>query len=72
MQRGDSVRLVKVAHTVNGSAANLGAREMVRIRAELQVLGEAENIGLAASLVADLESQFGSVRDAILSEGTAG
>lgn len=52
MQRGDSVRLVKVAHTLKGSAANLGAGEMVRICAELQVLGEAENIGIAASLVA--------------------
>jgi signal transduction histidine kinase/DNA-binding response OmpR family regulator len=72
VQNGDSVRLVKVAHTLKGSAANLGAREMVRICAELQVLGEAENISIAPSLVADLESQFGSVRDAILSEGATG
>jgi len=72
VQSGDSGRLVKVAHTLKGSAANLGAREMVRICAELQVLGEAENIGIAPSLVADLESQFGSVRDAILSEGATG
>jgi signal transduction histidine kinase/DNA-binding response OmpR family regulator len=72
VQNGDLVRLVKVAHTLKGSAANLGAREMVRICDELQVLGEAENIGIAPSLVADLESQFGSVRDAILSEGAVG
>jgi signal transduction histidine kinase/DNA-binding response OmpR family regulator len=71
VQNGDSVRLTKIAHTLKGSAANLGAREMVRICAELQVLGEAENISIAPSLVADLESQFGSVRDAILSEGAA-
>jgi len=72
LQNGDSVRLVKVAHTLKGSAANLGAREMVRICGELQVLGEAENIGIAPSLVADLESQFGSVRAAILSEDAKG
>ena len=72
VQNGDSVRLVKVAHTLKGSAANLGAREMVRICSELQVLGEAEDIGIAPSLVADLESEFGSVRDAILSEGATG
>jgi signal transduction histidine kinase/DNA-binding response OmpR family regulator/HPt (histidine-containing phosphotransfer) domain-containing protein len=72
VQNGDSVRLVKVAHTLKGSAANLGAREMVRICGELQVLGEAENIGIAPSLVADLESQFGSVRAAILSEDAKG
>ncbi len=68
LQKGDSVRLVRVAHTLKGSAANLGAREMVRICTELQVLGEAENISIAPSLVADLESQFGPVRDALLSE----
>jgi signal transduction histidine kinase/DNA-binding response OmpR family regulator len=72
VQKGDPVRLVKVAHTLKGSAANLGAREMVRICEELQVLGEDENISIAPSLVADLESQFGSVRDAILSEEAAG
>jgi two-component system sensor histidine kinase/response regulator len=68
-QKGDSVRLTKVAHTLKGSAANLGAREMVRICAELQMVAEAENIGIAPLLVADLESQFGSVRAAIVSEG---
>ena len=57
VQKGDSVRLVKVAHTLKGSAANLGAREMVRICAELQVLGEAEDIRIAPSLIADLEIQ---------------
>jgi CheY-like chemotaxis protein/HPt (histidine-containing phosphotransfer) domain-containing protein len=71
VQHGDPVRLTKIAHTPKGSAANLGAREMVRICAELQVLGEAENISIAPSQVADLESQFGSVRDEILSEGAA-
>ncbi|MBR1147720.1 hybrid sensor histidine kinase/response regulator [Bradyrhizobium sp. AUGA SZCCT0431] len=72
LQEGDSARLVKVAHTLKGSAANLGAREMVRICAELQELGEAENIGIAPSLVADLERQFEPVRDALLSEDAKG
>ncbi|WP_334398009.1 hybrid sensor histidine kinase/response regulator [Bradyrhizobium sp. AZCC 2289] len=69
LRKGDSVRLVKVAHSLKGSAANLGAREMVRICAELQMLGEAENISIAPSLIANLESQFGSVRAEILSDG---
>jgi signal transduction histidine kinase/CheY-like chemotaxis protein/HPt (histidine-containing phosphotransfer) domain-containing protein len=72
LQKGDSVRLVRVAHTLKGSAANLGAHEMVRICSELQVLGETENIGIAPSLIADLENQFGPVRDALLSEDTTG
>jgi two-component system, sensor histidine kinase and response regulator len=67
VQNGDPVRLAKIAHSLKGSAANLGAREMVRICAELQLLGEAGNIGIAPSLFADLESQFGLVRAALLS-----
>ncbi len=72
VQKGDSVRLVKVAHTLKGSAANLGAREMVRICAELQVLGEAEDVRIAPSLITDLEIQFEPVRDALLSEDAKG
>jgi hypothetical protein len=50
----------------------MGAHQMVRICSELQVLGETENIGIAPSLIADLENQFGSARDALLSEDTTG
>jgi signal transduction histidine kinase/DNA-binding response OmpR family regulator len=71
-QQGDLVRLLKVAHTVKGSAANLGANAMVRICAELQSLEELGDIGTAASLVDDLEKQFVAVRDALMSETAAG
>ena len=59
-QQGDADRLRKLAHALKGSAANLGAREMVRICAELEALGENGDIGGAPSLVADLESRAGS------------
>ena len=68
----DLVRLLKVAHTVKGSAANLGANGMVRICAELQSLEEHGDIRAAASLVDDLEKQFVAVRDALMSEDAAG
>ena len=71
-QQGDLVRLTRVAHTVKGSAANLGAHGMVRICAELQSLEEHGDIGIAASLVDDLEKQFVAVRDALMSETAAG
>lgn len=72
VQQGDSERLRKLAHTLKGSAANLGAREIVRICAELEELGENGDIGTAPSLVADLERTLDPVRDALLSENVTG
>jgi two-component system sensor histidine kinase/response regulator len=71
-QRGDCARLAKLAHTLRGSAANLGAREMVRVCGELEALGQDGDISIVPSLVADLESQFASVRDALLCEDATG
>src|ERR1700724_1753210 len=65
-QRGDCARLAKLAHTLKGSAANLGAHEMVRVCGELEALGQDGDVSIVPSLVADLESQFNSVRDALL------
>jgi signal transduction histidine kinase/DNA-binding response OmpR family regulator len=69
-QRGDCARLAKLAHTLRGSAANVGAREMVRVCGELEAVGQ--DISIVPSLVADLESQFNSVRDALLCEDATG
>jgi len=71
-QRGDCARLAKLAHTLKGSAANLGAREMVRVCGELEALGQDGDVSIVPSLVADLESQFNSVRDALLCEDVTG
>ena len=72
VEQSDAVRLAKTAHTLKGSAANLGAREMVGICARLQELGESGGIGAAASLVADLERRFEPVRAALAAEEAAG
>jgi signal transduction histidine kinase/CheY-like chemotaxis protein/HPt (histidine-containing phosphotransfer) domain-containing protein len=71
-QRGDCARLAKLAHALRGSAANLGAREMVRVCGELEAFGRDGDVSIVPSLVADLESQFDSVRDALLSEDATG
>ena len=68
VQQGDSVRVAKLAHRLKGSAANLGADGMVRICTQLEALGECGDIGMATSLIADLEQQFGPVRDTLLSK----
>jgi CheY-like chemotaxis protein/HPt (histidine-containing phosphotransfer) domain-containing protein len=71
-QRGDCARLAKLAHALRGSAANLGAHEMVRVCGELEAFGQEGDISIVPSLVADLESQFNSVRDALLCEDATG
>src|SRR5260370_831292 len=71
-RRGDCARLAKLAHTLRGSAANLGAREMVRVCGELDTLGRDGDVSVAPPLVADLDSPFNSVRDALLSEDAIG
>jgi hypothetical protein len=45
---------------------------MVRICAELEALGRDGDISIAPSLVADLESEFDPVREALLSEDSKG
>jgi signal transduction histidine kinase/DNA-binding response OmpR family regulator len=72
MRRGDCARLAELAHTLRGSAANLGAHEMVRVCTELEELGRDGDISIVPSRFADLESQFSSVRDALLSEDETG
>jgi HPt (histidine-containing phosphotransfer) domain-containing protein len=66
------VSLAKLAHTLRGSATNLGAHEMVGVCGELEALGQVGDISIVPSLVADLESQFNSVRDALLCEDVTG
>ena len=70
-QQGDLVGLRKLAHTLRGSAANMGAREVVRICGELEALGD-DDIGIAASLIDDLEKNLDAVRDALLSNNVQG
>jgi len=45
---------------------------MVRVCGELEALGRDGDVSIVPSLVADLESQFDSVRDALLSEDATG
>ena len=66
--RGDQATMRGAAHKLKGSVANLGAQGMVLICAELEALAENGDIGIAPSLITDLERQFVSVRTALLSE----
>jgi HPt (histidine-containing phosphotransfer) domain-containing protein len=68
---GDCAGIAKAAHTMKGSAANLGAHDMVRICAELQSRAEGGHIDAVASRIDKLEQQFLAVRAALACEETA-
>jgi signal transduction histidine kinase/CheY-like chemotaxis protein/HPt (histidine-containing phosphotransfer) domain-containing protein len=68
---GDCAGIAKAAHTIKGSAANLGAHDMVRICAELQSRAEGGHIDAVASRIDKLEQQFLAVRAALACEEAA-
>ena len=68
IQRGDPKALYQAAHSLKGSSANLGARELVSLCAELEAQGRAGvMVGVAAAL-ADVEAEFTRVRRALEAE----
>lgn len=54
VQHGDSARLWRLAHTLKGSLANLGAEEARRLAYSLELLGKSEETANAAAILAEL------------------
>jgi CheY-like chemotaxis protein/HPt (histidine-containing phosphotransfer) domain-containing protein len=65
---GDAAQVERSAHTLKGSAVNMGAREMERLSAQLQDAGAAEDLGEAPELLDRLEEEFGRVKPALEEE----
>jgi signal transduction histidine kinase/DNA-binding response OmpR family regulator/HPt (histidine-containing phosphotransfer) domain-containing protein len=63
--RGDARRLRESAHTLKGGAANLGARAMAAVCAELEKKGRAGNVDGAGPLLAELDRHFQDVCQAL-------
>ncbi|MGH8501137.1 MAG: PAS domain S-box protein [Gammaproteobacteria bacterium] len=63
LAHGPAQDAVRVAHALKGSSANLGARGMVQLCAELEALGQAEAPGDAAGMILGrLDAEFERVR----------
>lgn len=54
--------LASLAHALKGSSATLGATNMARMCAELETIGQSQQLGSAPDLVSRLESEFVRVR----------
>ena len=65
---GDLTLLKQVAHKMRGSCATVGARRMMAITTTIDECPDAELRNRAAELLADLEEEFGAVRQALRTE----
>lgn len=65
---GDGQRIVAIAHSLAGSSANLGARELADGCSELEREARAGRIGLAAEQLLALVACFGDVQTALCAE----
>ncbi len=70
LQQGDEETLARVAHELNGSSGNLGARKMRQLCVELQALGKANDLSRAGALLAQLVNEFELVRQRLMAEHT--
>jgi signal transduction histidine kinase/DNA-binding response OmpR family regulator/HPt (histidine-containing phosphotransfer) domain-containing protein len=65
---GNAQRLKEAAHSLKGAAANLGARQMASVCAELESIGRAGTVEDADGLLANAQEQFQWVCDALMAE----
>jgi histidine phosphotransfer protein HptB len=63
LAENDRSTFTRAAHSIKGSASNLGAIQLRAISSELEQRGKTENVPDLASRVADLETAFAQVRE---------
>jgi two-component system, sensor histidine kinase and response regulator len=68
LEANNASAVKRVAHTLKGSSASLGARLMPPICEELEALGQSGDLVRAPDLLTRLEAEFGHVRDALTTE----
>jgi len=67
-EAGEAHSVERIAHTLKGSAANMGAMKMKALLAELEEIGRSGKLGAAPERISRVEEEFGRVR-AALEEG---
>jgi two-component system, sensor histidine kinase and response regulator len=64
-EAGEPHSVERIAHTLKGSAANMGALRMKALLAELEEIGRSGNLGAAPERISRVEEEFGRVRAAL-------
>ena len=65
VEADDAHSVERIAHTLKGSSANLGATEMVAICSELEDVATSSNLSRTPQLLERLEGEFGRARMAL-------
>ena len=68
VEAGDAHSVERIAHTLRGSTANMGAVRMEAICAELEEMGRSEDLGAALRQIPRLEEEIGHVRTVLEQE----
>ena len=66
-QSGDAVAVQRAAHSLKGSAGNIGATDLLGVCRQLDELGRAGDLSNAAPLVTALDAEFARVQSEITS-----
>jgi CheY-like chemotaxis protein len=61
-QMGEPQSVERIAHTLRGSSANIGALRMEALCAELEEMGRSEELAAALGQISRLQEEFGRVR----------
>lgn len=64
-QTGNAVELHRAAHSLKGSAGNIGARDLLAVCRQLDELGKSGDVSGAQSLVASLDAEYSRVETEI-------
>jgi two-component system, sensor histidine kinase and response regulator len=64
----DAAALVSAAHTLKGSASNLGARGLAGLCANLEKAGKSGDLSEAANILLDVRSEFQFVEKSLIAE----
>ena len=68
---GDTEAIVRPAHSLKSNAANVGATALGELARTLEADGRTGTVPDAVGRIADLETEFDAVRDALLAERAA-
>ena len=64
----DNACLIAAAHTLKGSASNLGARNLAALCASLEKIAKTGDLSEAANILLDVRSEFHEVEKSLVAE----
>ena len=67
--KNDALSMQRLAHSVKGAAANIGAKALQDVAFQMEKAGEAEDIDKAALLLPQIDDQFKRLKKGLAQSG---